>query len=85
MTGFKKKSLLIAAACASIFASAGAGRAYESVSDVCRKWTGEGGGMQYKCFDCMILVGAGPNAHWVNTCADESRPDGPRYGWPFGQ
>lgn len=58
-------------------------RAGESALDACRKWTGEGAGMQYKCFDCMRHVGSGANEHWVNTCEDESNPNRPRQGWSF--
>lgn len=61
------------AACAGIFILAeGATRAqaYESAMDACRKWTGQGAGMQYKCFDCIKPAGYGPNQHWVNICPE---------------
>ena len=38
--------------------------------DACRKWTGQGAGMQYKCFDCIKPAGYGPNQHWVNICPE---------------
>ncbi len=55
----------------------------ESALDACRKWTGQGAGMQYKCFDCMKQIGAWPNEHWVNTCADDHRYLGYDQGWFF--
>ncbi len=58
-------------------------QAGESALDACRKWTGQGAGMQYKCFDCIKPVGSGPNERWVNTCADDSRRDRPGQGWGF--
>ncbi len=66
------KSVLIAGACAGvfIFAEISAAHAYESAMDACRKWTGQGGGMQYKCFDCIKPVGDGSSQHWVNTCPE---------------
>jgi len=71
-------SALIAAACAGIFILAeGAGaQAYESAMDACRKWTGQGAGMQYKCFDCIKPAGYGPNQHWVNICPEYNAYEG---------
>jgi hypothetical protein len=51
--------------------------------DACRKWTGQGAGEQYKCFDCMRQEGAWPNERWVNTCADESRGHRADQSWHF--
>ena len=72
MSGSTTNSALIVAACAGMFILAeGAGaQAYESAMDACRKWTGQGAGMQYKCFDCLKPVGDGPTQHWVNTCPE---------------
>ena len=46
----------------------------------CRKWTGQGAGEQYKCFDCMKTVTDAYGAsHWVNTCA--AGYDGGGWSW----
>jgi len=71
MAHYAIKSLLAAVVLGSVAAAAlGSALAYESGLDPCRKWTGQGAGQQYKCFDCMKLVGSGPYQHWVNTCAE---------------
>jgi hypothetical protein len=68
-----------------LFLSFAPAHAEESAMDACRRWTGNGGGEQYKCFDCLRAVGNGPNERWINTCADETLPGRPRPGWisPF--
>lgn len=67
---YAKTALSLTAACAGIYllASVGSAQAYESAMDACRKWTGEGAGMQYKCFDCVKRVGD----EWINTCPEYS-------------
>jgi hypothetical protein len=65
MTRYATKSILAAAVCAAMAAaSVGTALAYGDDLDPCRKWTGEGAGEQYKCFDCMKNIGG----RWVNTC-----------------
>jgi hypothetical protein len=73
------KSILIATACAGalLMASNAAALAYEDALAACRKWTGEGAGQQYKCFECLRQVGEGPHQHWVNTCPEYSRYESP--------
>ena len=71
MAGYAMKSLLAAAVFGSMAAASfGSAQAYESGLDACSKWTNEEAGEQYKCFDCMKLVGAGPSRHWANTCEE---------------
>lgn len=79
------KFALAGAVCAWFVALApfSAARAGESALDACRKWTGQGAGEQYKCFDCMRQEGAWPNERWVNTCADESRGHRADQSWHF--
>lgn len=55
-----------------VLAPLGSAQAYESALDACRKWTGQGAGVQYRCFDCIKRVDAGSSAHWVNTCPEYS-------------
>jgi hypothetical protein len=62
MAGYAMKSLMAAAVFGSMAAASfGSAQAYESGLDACSKWTNEEAGEQYKCFDCMKLVGAGPH------------------------
>ncbi len=81
MTRRTLTTVIMIAACACSMLSAA--RAGESALDACRKWTGEGAGMQYKCFDCLRRVGSWPNQHWVNTCANNLRHQGYGQGWGF--
>ncbi|MFY9658130.1 MAG: hypothetical protein WAK01_16380 [Methylocystis sp.] len=55
-------------------------KAYDDYMTACSKWTGQGAGEQYKCFDCMKTVtDASGVSHWVNTCADDRGG-----GWSWG-
>jgi len=55
-------------------------QAYDDYMAACRKWTGQGAGEQYKCFDCMKSITTPSGSHWVNTCANEPRGN----GWSWG-
>lgn len=70
MTRYAKRMLAVAAL---LLSSSVSVQAYESAVDACRKWTGQGGGVQYKCFDCIKRVGD----QWVNTCPE----DGGHWAW----
>lgn len=74
MTRYAIKSVITAAACMTIaglafFSSA---QARGNALDQCRKWTGEEGGEQIKCFDCLRAVGTGDHQQWVNICPPEN-------------
>ena len=77
-----KIALCSAILCGGVLALApvGGAKAYDDYMTACRKWTGQGAGEQYKCFDCMKTVTDAYGAsHWVNTCEGDERG-----GWAWG-
>jgi hypothetical protein len=74
----RKIALAAAAVCGSVLlvAPLQGAKAYDDYMDACRKWTGQGAGEQYKCFDCMKTITDVSGSHWVNTCARDPRGGG---------
>ena len=84
MTKRAKVGLCAAMLCGGLLALApfGGAKAYDDYMTACRKWTGQGAGEQYKCFDCMKTVtDAYGVSHWVNICADGYHGGGWGPGW----
>jgi hypothetical protein len=73
MTYRGKIGLCAALLCGGVLALAplGGAKAFDDYMTACRKWTGQGAGEQYKCFDCMKTV-TDPygHSHWVNICPE---------------
>lgn len=65
-----------------LLAAAEPAQANDGALDACSKWTGQEAGLQYKCFDCIKLVGEGPNSHWVNICPEYDDDEGSNWS-PF--
>lgn len=84
MNGYAKTTFSVAAVLALLIlvASGESAQAYDDALAACSKWTGEGAGLQYKCFECMKRVDEGSSAHWVNTCPEYDSDEG--WNWfPF--
>ncbi len=74
MTQYAVKSVITAAACMIVaglaFSSSAQAGTERDAFNACRKWTGEEGGEQIKCFDCLKLVGTAARQHWENVCPE---------------
>ena len=76
---YRIRPAILAALCASVFilTPLQGAKAYDDYMEACRKWVGQGAGVQYKCFDCLKRVDDAWSAHWINTCPEDS----PGKGW----